>query len=406
MPERPFPSTPRPAQLAEAPTTTPSKGVALDPVVLKRELTPRTLFTNIFQVTLPPGALGAMQSAKADKEEFDDRKRPQFYQAGETVYCYGPGQEEFTERRFSSAIVTAETDKNFTKFLLARGLMDFFRARDFRLRGNAQGFTVQDHTDIIRSSDKGHLHIIPQFGFQPYWVESTAGVVRFAFSIEPGTTTLPTFHIHEGLRRRAVELDDLQVQLSEDGCKPGCPLYGRTGQVLGRFKGFAEAGATLDCTCHAESFDAVAIKVLDRHRKPGAPRRRRRSGKGPKVEMEETTLIIPGQLVVASPSQRRLLKLSSDRGELERAGKVWLGSLSADSHVRANALQVRYERIQQFLARMSNHQTNPLAFSLPTGAKARLERMPLTVEELSDISGRDGSPGADGWDEEEESPYA
>lgn len=406
MPERPFPSSPRPGQTGEASTTAPTKGVAIDPVAFKRELTPRTLFTNIFQATLPVGALGAMQSAKADKEEFDDRKRPQFYQAGETVYCYGPGQEEFVERRFSSAIVTAETDKNFTKFLLARGLMEFFRTRDFKLRGNAQGFAVQDHADIIQSSSKGHLHIIPQYSFQPYWVECSGGTVRFAFSIEPGTTTLPTFHLHEGLRHLAAELDDLQVQLSNDGCKPRCPLYGRVGQVLGRFKGFAEAGTSLDCTCHSETFDAVAITVVDRHRKIGVSPRRRRAGKRSKVEMEETTLVIPGQLVVASPSQRRLLKLSSDRAELERSGKIWLGSLSAGGHIRANALQVRYERIQEFLARMANDQTGPLTFSLPTGAKARLERLPLTVEQLSDISNGGDSSGDDAWNDEGESPYA
>lgn len=390
MPERPFPNIPRPAPAAPpAAPTAPVKEVALDRSAL-RELTPRALFTNLFQVTLPGGALGQVQSAKADKEEFEGRRRPSFYQTGDTVYCYGPGQEEFADRRFSPAIVTPETNRSFTKFLLARGLMDFFRGLNFRLRGNAQGFAIQDHTQLILSSEKGHLHIVPQYNFQPYWVEGTDGLVRFAFSVEPGTTTLPTFHIHEGLRRAEGALDDLELVLSEDGCRPGCPLHGRRGQRLGRFRGFAAPGEPLDCSCHAESFDAVAIKVVDRQRKPGVPRRRRGGRGRHRNDYIETTLVIPGQLVTAAPSQRRLLRFSNDRAQLELAGKVWLGQVSADRRIRANALEVRYERIQQFLARMAGHPTGPLVFTLPTGAKARLDRVPLTVEELSSVSGDDG----------------
>lgn len=387
MPERPFPSIPRSAPAA--PPSSSKLEVAVDSTAL-RELTPRTLFTNLFQVALPTGALGQIQSAKAEKEEFEDRKRPQFYQTGDTVYCYGPGQEDFSDRRFSPAIVTADTNRSFTKFLLARGLMDLFRGQDFKLRGNAQGFAVQDHTEIIRSSAKGHLHIIPQYNFQPYWVECTGGVTRFAFSIEPGTTTLPTFHIHEGLRRAEDALDDLELVLSAGGCRVGCPLHGRIGERLGRFRGFATAGEALDCTCHVERFDAVAIKVVDRQRKPGAPKRRR-GGRGQKrSDYTETTLIIPGQLVMAAPSQRQLLRFSKDRADLELAGKVWLGQVSTDRRIRANALHVRYERVQRFLARMAGHPTGPLSFTLPTGTKARLERVPITVEELSSLNGADG----------------
>lgn len=395
MPERPFPSIPRPTTaVGSSGTPAPAQEAAIDERAL-RELTPRALFTNLFQVTLPRGALGQVQSAKADKEEFEGRRRPAFYQTGNTLYCYGSGQDEFNDRRFSPAIVTPETDRSFTKFLLARGLMDFFRGLDFRLRGNAQGFAVQDHKQLIRSSEKGHLHIVPQYNFQPYWIESTDGRVRFAFSVEPGTTTLPTFHIHEGLRRAEGALLDLELVLTEEGCRPGCPLHGRLGQRLGRFRGFAAAGEPLDCTCHIESFDAVAITVVDRQRKPGVSRRRRGGRGRNKSDYIETSIVIPGQLVTAAPSQSRLLRLSNDHAQLELAGKVWLGQVSADRRIRANALHVRYERIQQFLARMAGHPTGPLVFTLPTGSEARLDRVPVTVEELA--SGGDGvqSPYAD-----------
>jgi hypothetical protein len=311
MPERPVPNIPRQAPSASGVSERTSvPEVILGPSTLK-ELTPRILFTNLFLVTLAAGSLGPMQSAKADKEEFEGRKRPHFYQAGETLYCYGPGQEELSDRRFSSAIVTAETDRSFTKYLFARGLMEFFRRRDFRLRGNAQGFAVQDHTTVIRSSEKRHLHIIPQYNFQPYWVESSGGEVRYAFSLEVGTTTLPTFHIHEGLRRFAEDLDDLHLQLNQDGCKPGCPLHGRKGEVLGRFKGFAEGGAKLDCVCYEETFDPVAITVVDRKRKPCAPRRRRGGRGRSSADIIETTSHVRLRTNVLS---RHRVRYMPDRG--------------------------------------------------------------------------------------------
>ena len=396
MAERPLPSDRKPtARTSERDANAATRRIVLESAVLRNELTPRSLFTNLFPLNLPIGSLGPVRAAKCDKEEFDGRKRPRFYQAGDTVYAYGVGVDEFVDRRFNAAIVTSETDRDFTKFLLSRGLMEHFRANGFKLRGNAQGFTVQDHTDIIKSSKKGVLHIIPQFNFQPYWVECTDGSTRFAFSIEPRTTTLPTFHIHEQLRKVADALDDLWLQLSDDGCRPGCPLYGRKGEVIGRFKGFAASGAALDCTCHEASFDAVAIQVVSRQAKPGSPRRR---GAGrSRSETIESTLTIPGQLVVPAPAQRRLLKLSNDKVELERAGRVWLGDLAPDRRIRPNALQVRYERMQAFLARIANDQRAAVKFQLPTGLTVQLERIPIAVEEIANS----GSRFEDG-----DSPYA
>lgn len=385
MPETPFSNRPRPSSIPHETPHSPTNAGVLDDATL-RELIPRVLFTNLFLVTLPPGSLGPMRATeteKAQKDEFEGWRQPSFYQTGEHLYAFGPGVEQFTDRRFTSSIVTAETNRNFTKYLLGYGLMEFFRDREFVVKRDMQGFTVQDHNNVIQSSKKGVLHIIPQFNFQPYWVEATGGSIRFAFSIEPGTTTLPTFHIHAGLARFAAELDGLKLQLREEGCKPGCPLFGRKGEVLGRFNGFALRGAALDCTCHTASFDAVPIQVIDRRRKPGTPRRRRG---GPKPEMEETVLTIPGQLVGATPSQRRLLRLSEDRNDLERAGRVWLGDLSTGGSVRGNALKVRYERIQEFLGRMAESEAGPISFTLPTGASVEMERLPLTLEELADAS--------------------
>lgn len=387
MAERAFPNSSRPASgTPRAPTPTDSGGIVLDPVVLKGTLTPKGLFTNLFPVTLGAGSIGPVRAAateKAQKDEFEGWRRPLFYQAGDILYAFGPGLEDFKDRRFSSAIVTAETNLNFTKHLLGIGLVSLFRAKGFIVQREAQGFTVRDHNNIILSSKKGVLHIIPQFNFQPYWVECTSGAIRFAFAIEPGTTTLPTFHIHTGLRRFAAELDGLRLQLNETGCKPGCPLYGREGEVLGRFAGFAGPDASLDCTCHEASFDAIAIHVVDRRKKPGTLRRRQ-GDSGPKPGLEEIRLTIPGQLVVAAPAQRKLLRLSRDRDELERAGRIWLGDLATNRKVRGNALRVRYERIQEFLAHMAGSAVAPLPFTLPTGATAQVERIPLIAEEIVD----------------------
>lgn len=346
------------------------------------ELTPSGLFTNLFRVTVPPGSVGTVRSAptyKAEKDEFDGWKKPVFYQARKFVYVFGPGVEQFSDRRFTSAIVTAETDRNFTKFLLGQGLGGFFRDREFLVHPDMQGFRVQDHQHIIKSSSKEVLHIIPQFVFQPYWVEMTNGKVCFAFSIEPGTTVLPTFHVHWGLRRFAGELADLRMQLQEGGCRSGCPLYGRQGQIIGRFKGFAKRGAPLDCTCHENVLDPVPIRVAHRHRKPGTPRPKRN---GPKPETVETTLTIPGQLLGAAPAQRRLLRLSHDRANLERAGRVWLGDLTPGGSIRGDALKTRYMRIQEFLTRLAGGSSDGIPFTLPTGGQAILERTPLVVEAL------------------------
>jgi hypothetical protein len=322
-------------------------------------------------------------------------------QAGETTYAFGPGLDEFADRRFTAAIANSDTDRSFTKFLIARGLMEFFRGRELGLRWSAQGFEVQDHTEIIKSSTKGLLHIIPQYTFQPYWIECTGGDIQYAFAIEPGTTTLSTFQFREGLRSRAKALEDIELVLDQNGCKPGCPLYSRKGQIIGRFRGFAEPHEVLNCTCHDSSFTPTPIRVVNRHRKPGVPRRRRGGRGRNRTDYIETTLVVPGQLMVPAPSQRRLLSLSDDREELERAGKIWLGSLSSDRKIRTNVLQVRYERIQRFLARMVDDPRKPLRFSLPTNLSVQLERMPISVEELLDVNGGAGREQSPYRDDEE-----
>lgn len=386
MPQEP--STGRSSQ--DSRSTAPRPGLDVRsssaPVSLSPDLTPNGLFTNIFLVHLPH-SLGAFRAAgtdKAQKEEFASWRRPAFYRGRDSLYAFGDGLDTLDDRRFTSAIVTSETDRQLTKHLLRIGLMDFFRAEKYSVRGELHGFTVHDHKTVIESSAKGFLHIVPQFTFQPYWVECTGGSVRFAFAIEPGTTTLPTFHLMAGLQRVAPELQGVKLQLERGGCRSGCPLHGKKGRIVGRFAGFADQAVDLDCTCHEESFDPVPIRVLDRRKRS----RRQEGGNqlAQEPEYDETELVLPGQILGAAPGQRRLLRLTNDSEKLERAGRQWLGDLSADGKVRGNALRVRYERLQEFLSRVAGDATKNVAFALPTGVEARIERLPLTVEELSDVS--------------------
>jgi hypothetical protein len=257
--------------------------------------------------------------------------------------------------------------------------MSLLRERGFALKSEVNGFSLIDHAQVIASSRKGILHIVPQFTFQPYWVETTGGSVAFAFAVEVGTTTLPTFQIGAALRNHAASISGVRLQLAKEGCQPTCVLHGRVGRIVGVFRGFADSDAILDCRCHEGAFDAIAIKVEDRS--DGSTGGRKRASKGP-----ARILTIPGQIVVPAAGQRRLLGLFSDKHDLERSGRVWLGDLTTQGKVRSGALQVRYSRIQSLFARLASDPTGPLSFTLPTGGSARLERLPISVEEITDTN--------------------
>jgi hypothetical protein len=365
----------RPAHLAVSST--------LDDATLASVLTPRGLFTNLFPIALPSGAsVGTIKVAPTDrvkKSAFEDRKQPNFYQAGDRLFAFGPGLDDFVDTRFSRAIIAPETDREFTKFLLKAGLMDLLRARKMPLKRDQSGFSTHVADDVIASSRKANLHIIPQFTFQPYWVETTSGALRFAFAVEVRTTTLSTLQLGPTLRGFSDQLDGVRMVITNPGCSAGCILHGRQGQVLGVFRGFAPAGTKLDCNCHNESFEAIPVRIVDRGRGKVASLRFRHN------KTEDRTYVVPGQILSPAPGQRRLLRLSSDKTDLERKGRVWLGDLTNDGRVRAAALQVRYSRIQALLARIGGDATAPIQFRLPTGAQAQLERVPLTVEEVGDV---------------------
>ncbi len=354
-----------------APTPTGTGGMAPVPAeVLQHVLTPRGLFTNLLPVVLSDGPLGpvvAAPTAKVTKAEMEERRRPRFYQSSRqaTLYAYGDGVDDFRDPRFSRAILRPTSDVGFTLHLLRNGLADAFSGRGFLLSRHHHGFSVLDHGSVIRSAKSGFLHIVPEFTFQPQAVDGAGGATVFAFAIEPSWVTAPLFTIGAKLKSHPEALRYLKVRVADDRCRPGCPLHGKAKTVVGVFDGFADADAPLDCQCLADEFVPVPVRVRDRraHR--------------------ERVLVVPGQRLVPAERQRKVLRLFSDRPELERSGRVWLGDLTKEGRVRSGALQVRYERIQQFLARVVGNPTAGLEFTLPTGGPAVVTRVPLTVDLVS-----------------------
>ena len=74
---------------------------------------------------------------------------------------------------------------------------------------------------------------------------------------------------------------------------------------------------------------------------------------------------------------------SKDRTALALEGRIWLGDLTRTRSVRTDGLQVRYEHIQRFLARLAGHETRGATFPMETGTKVTLERVPVTTEVLA-----------------------
>jgi hypothetical protein len=367
-------STARPTS---QPRATASAG--LSPSILQDALTPRGLFTNLFPVSFASTNLGVLRRApKAKKEDFDDRRRPRFYQLGTDLYAYGPGLDEFKDPRFTPAIVAIEQEPYFTQHLMKYGLVDFFRQNGYLVRPRQVGFALIDHHDVIASAQSGVLHICPEYAFQPLRVEGADGTPIYAFAIEPGWATVPAFEIGTRLARHSERLEGIKLLLRCSECGPHCQLHDRLNEVVGVFEAFAEDGVELTSSCRCEDYTPQPIVVRQRLRQKRSER-----GNGKRAKAPERTIIVPGQVVKPASGQRRVLQLFQDRRQLEMQGRVWLGDLTSTGKVRSGALRVRYERVQHFLARVADHETEGISFPLPTGPMVTLERSPVTAEELT-----------------------
>ena len=362
-------------QSATAPIASP----ALSATTLQDALTPKGLFTNLFPVTFAAGNLGTLrQSTKTKREDFEDRRRPRFYQSGEVLYAYGEGLDDFKDSRFTPAIVMIEQEPRFTQHLMRFGLIDFFRAKGYLVRSRRVGVSVIDHQETIASAKSGFLHIFPEYTFQAYRLEGAQGTTIYAFSIEPSWATVPAFEIGPRVANHPEFLRSLKLILACRECGPHCPLHDRLDGVVGVFDAFAEAGTALTSACACEDYTPQPVRVTQR----AWPKGSRRSSKS-ESHVTERTVIVPGQVVVPASGQRRVLRLFSDRSELELEGRIWLGDLTRSKKVRSGGLQVRYERIQRFLARVAGQETQGATFPLPTGPAVTLERVPVTAEEIA-----------------------
>jgi hypothetical protein len=342
--------------------------------VLQGVLTPRGLFANLFPVTFETGNLGALrQTTKAKKEDFDDRRRPRFYQSGAVLYAYGAGLDEFKDARFTAAIVAIDSEHQFAQHLLRVGLIDFFRGKGYLVRQRRVGVSVIDHLETIATAKAGFLHLFPEYTFQTFRVEGAQGSAIYAMSIEPSWATVPAFEIGPRLAQHPEYLRSLKLVLDCRECGPHCPLHERLGAVVGVFEAFAEANERLTSACACRDYTPQPVRVSQRTWVQGAKGR----------ESSERTIVVPGQVVKPAAGQRRVLRLFSDRTELELEGRIWLGDLTRSRKARSGALNVRYERIQQFLARVIGDATRGVSFPLPTGPSMTLERLPLSVEKLS-----------------------
>jgi len=363
---------------ARAEGTSNAPSLALSPSLLQEALTPRGLFTNLFPVSLESANLGVLrQTTKAKKAEFADRRRPWFYQSGNVLYAYGEGLDEFKDPRFTPAIVAIEQEPEFVKHLVKFGLSDFFRRGGYLVRSRWNGLSVIDNEEIIASADSSYLNICPEYRFQPFRLEGANGTPIYAFSIEASWVTVPGFEIGARLVKFAESVAGLKLVLRCKECGPHCPLHERLDNVLGVFDSFAEDGAELTTRCRCEDYTPRPIRVRQRVRSKGGAARRG-------VQPPERTVIVPGQVVIPASGQRGVLRLFRDRSNLEKQGQIWLGDLTSTGKVRTGGLKIRYEHIQRFLARIAGHETGAISFTLSTGPKATLERVPVTAEELAE----------------------
>lgn len=350
----------------------------LSPGTLQSALTPRGLFTNLFPVSFGSGNLGSLcQTEKAKKDDFVDRRRPRFYQSGETCYAYGTGLDDFKDARFTPAILAPTTDPFFALHLVKYGLVDFLRAKGYLVRSRLVGVSVLDHENPITSAE-GFLKILPEFTFQTNLVEGAQGTSIFAVSIDVGWSTVPVFELGPRVAQRADLLENLKLVLECQECEAACPLHDRLGGVVGVFESFAEQGTELTSACQHQDYTPQPVRVRQRIRAAG-PRRR----DGRSVPAPERMVVVPGQVVKPASGQRQVLKLSRDKNALALEGRIWLGDLTRTRRTRTDGLQVRYEHIQRFLARLANHETRGITLPIETGTKVTLERVPVTTEVLA-----------------------
>jgi hypothetical protein len=347
----------------------------LSPSTLQGALTPRGLFTNLFPVSFGAGNLGTLrQTEKAKKEDFVDRRRPRFYQSGETCYAYGAGLDDFKDSRFTPTILAPATDPYFALHLVKYGLVDLLRGKGYLVRARFVGVSVLDHENPITSAE-GFLKILPEYTFQTNLLEGAQGTPIFAVSIDTGWSTVPVFELGPRVAQRADLLENLKLVLECAECDPTCPLHERLGRVVGVFESFAEEGTALTSACRHQDYTPQPVCVRQRVRSAG-PRRRDENSAPPAEQM----VVVPGQVVKPASGQRQVLRLSKDKNALALEGRIWLGDLTRTRKIRTDGLQVRYEHIQRFLARLANHETRGITFPIETGTKVTLERVPVTTE--------------------------
>jgi hypothetical protein len=344
---------------------------------LQSVLTPRGLFTNLFPVNFASPNLGTLrQTEKARKEDFADRLRPRFYQSGETCYAYGAGLDEFKDARFTAAILAPATDPYFALHLAKYGLIAFLREKGYLVRSRFVGVSVLDHENPIASAE-GFLKILPDYTFQTNLVEGAQGTPLFTVSIDAGWSTVPVFELGPRVAQRADLLENLKLVLECSECNASCPLHARLGRVVGVFDSFAAAGTELSSACLHQDYTPQPVRVRQRERST-MPRR----PQGKSASPVERVVVVPGQVVKPASGQRRVLKLSKNQTPLTLEGRIWLGDLTRTRRIRTDGLQVRYEHIQRFLARLAAHETKGITFPIETGTKVTLERVPVTTEML------------------------
>lgn len=365
------------------PTSSSTPPIAADaqlsPSTLQSALTPRGLFTNLFPVTFGAGNLGTLrQTEKAKKEDFVDRRRPRFYQSGETCYAYGAGLDELKDARFTPGILAPSTDPYFALHLVKFGLVDFMRGQGYLVRSRFVGVSVLDHVNPIVSAE-GFLNILPEYTFQTNLIEGAQGTPIFAISIDAGWSTVPVFELGPRVVQRADLLKNLKLVLECEECDASCPLHERLGRVVGVFDSFAEEGTQLTSACRHQDYTPQPVCVRQRVQ-TAVPRRR----DGKIMPPAERMVVVPGQVLKPSSGQRQVLRLSKDKNALALEGRIWLGDLTRTRKIRTDGLQVRYEHIQRFLARLANHETRGVTFPIETGIKVTLERLPVTTEFMAD----------------------
>lgn len=326
---------------------------------------PRGLFTNLFPVRVPPGGLSPIKQAKtgeASKTDLvEEYPEPEFYRSRHLIFAFGAGVDSFSDGRFDPAIVMPDREPWFAMYLLSRGLRERFHQAGCRVRTRRNVLRVVSPSSAIAADRAERIVLRPEFTVRPFFGRDLAGRSWFAFAVDPSWTTDPQFRTTAKLREREDLLAGVRVRVRCEDCRRSCPMWNRQDRTVGIFDGFVDNASKTDSACTGRPEEVV--RVFDRHR--------------------DRTYILPGHVVQPSPGQRSLLGLFTEKQQLVRRARVWLGDLGEGGAVRSGALGVRFARIQEFLDLVCEEAGADVDFLLPTGQAAELLREPLKAEEVS-----------------------